>query len=746
LNFIPPTPIQANPTTPDFYFLGGSYDSAKFTVPFFSCNLKFEDASKYLSLAEEVPGMNDIGTNIQELYQRQINWKKVSDGLTPYVISDQIKFMNAITVVLVPKISLGLPFAADFQVAQEFTPPDVAAGTQSSVVVGPITLGFYGPALNQQGNLDPSLPGAQLGAMAWNPDQVHAIAIDGQHRLAAIKKAVSANGANQAQSLKTSRVPVLFILLDHKAGYRNPESSEISSLNVVRRIFTDLNKHAVKPSRARLILLDDQSPQAECVRALIGTAIANDASSLDDEMPRLPLSLVDWVTEQAKFDSGPFVTTVLGIDWFISEALNLKEVKSGIDFDDIRTNLSRLKTGLGVEIASELQMLNYLQEKQHPFNYEKKTLEAIRRNFQVIYAKSVIELLTQFSPYKRLLSLRKNNGSLAHDWQQWFNLKLKAEFSKEPEDIANLNNFEEQLVRQNPSMGGTSLQNVRNEINSLKSSNELAFAVVFQKAYFLAFLTSTKRTRADFTSVLVNDLGEPDFGSVKDYADSSVSSDFSDEMMNSDEGELQVEFAEDFLASQEQISLIQEEFEDFELESDEETSNEDVFSISDQTKAKAESLMFLSGNFISALNAFFQVDSPFFQPGVEFVNSSGQKQRFWKGAISKVDGTIDYTQGAALRASYLLQLIHLTYNLKSRTGKVTNYPTFDALRDEVLSEDQSVPTLVKDYRTLINNKLSNDKLPYSIGARILNELEIEYDFDKARDHILELAQEIWDNV
>lgn len=736
--------MQSTPATPDFYFLGGSYDSAKFTVPYFSANLRFEDASKFLSLAEEVPGMNDIGTNIQELYQRQINWKKVSDGLTPYVNSDQVKFMNAITVVLVPKRTLGLPFAADFKVSQEFTPPAQADGTQSLVNIGPITLGFYGPALTSEGNLDPSLPGAQLGAMAWNPDQVHAIAIDGQHRLAAIKKAISANGANQAQSLKTSRVPVLFILLDEKAGYRNPESTEISSLNVVRRIFTDLNKHAVKPSRARLILLDDQSPQAECVRALIGTAISNDESSLHDPLPRMPLSLVDWVTEQAKFDSGPFVTTVLGIDWFVSEALNLKEVKSGIDFDDIRANLTKLKTGLGIDIVSELQILNYLQEKQHPFTYEKKTLESIKRNFQAIYSNSVVELLTKFSPYKRLLSLRKNNGSLAHDWQQWFNLKLKAEFSKQSEDIATLNNFEEQLIRQNPNMGGASLQNVRNEINSLKSSNELAFAVVFQKAYFLAFLNSTRRSKADFTSLLVKDFGEPDFGTVQIQSEALSSDDY--DVFFSDDDNADIELADEPLATVEEISIIQEAFDDYEEESTQDDAGVSEVPISEPTRTQAEKLQFISENYINALNAFFQVDSPFFQPGVEFMNSLGQKQRFWKGAISKVDGTIDYTQGAALRASYILQLIHLTYNIKSSASRATNYLTFDALRDEVLSDDQTVPTIVKDYRTLVNNKLSSDRLPTSIGARILNELDIDYDFDKARDQILEIALEIWDNV
>lgn len=733
---LPPPPAAGIPSTPGFYFLRGAYDSPKFTVPYFSSNLGFHEAARYLSLAEEVPGMNDIGTNIQELYQRQINWGKVTDGLVPYIQKDFVKFMNAITVILVPKRPLGVPFAANFNAGAFSAPALPQAGWSDEISVGPITFGFSGSALGSDGQVDIASPGSQVGLMAWNPTEVFAIAIDGQHRLAAIKKAVSSNQANEA--MERSRIPVLFILLEEAVGYRNPEVAELPPLQVVRQVFTDLNKHAVQPARARLLLLDDQAPEARCVRSLIGTAITNDAASLQAIYPRMPLSLVDWITEQAKFDSGPFLTTVLGLDWLVGEVLGLKEVTSWMDFDAVRKNVTKIENALSVNLPEAHHRIKSLAETNtQPFNYETRTLRTIENYFRAIYSRPIIDLLTKFSPYKRLLSLRIDNGTLGNNWQQWLNLKLKYESSKpkQQEDLNNLVNFEAELVKQNPEMDSAHMLQGRNEINELKAQNILAFAVVFQKAYFTAFLTARKLSRSDFEALISQNYGTPDFGDASnDFDEDESNEDFwgstilNEEALNSELADVQDLEAQE--ADQEEL----------------EVSEMENFEISVAALAFVEKMQYLSDNFLEAMNAFFDANSKYFEPSVEFEKQDGSKQRFWKGSLAKPDGTIDFTQGAATRASLLLQLVHLTWNLKSRPGHETKYKSFEDVQDEVVSESTPSSKVFATYRALINNQLSGQNNQRSIGYRVLNEMEEEYDFDAARTIVLDLAKEIWDSL
>ena len=77
--------------------------------------------------------------------------------------------------------------------------------TPYNVDVGAISFSYY-----DKWN-EPSEMAAKLGQIRWNPDEVFGVAIDGQHRLAAIKSLVSSNVGDRAAK---TEVPVILLVFD----------------------------------------------------------------------------------------------------------------------------------------------------------------------------------------------------------------------------------------------------------------------------------------------------------------------------------------------------------------------------------------------------------------------------------------------------------------------------------------------------------------------------------------------------
>ncbi len=107
---------------------------------------------------------------------------------------------------------MGLTTTVD-GIRRSWNPPP---GYEKVLNVGPIALGFWD---DWDGPHD---IGFRSGRMRWNKDQVFGVAIDGQHRLAAIKS-LAAESVDPAVS--NSRVPVIFLLFDERVGFQAPGTS-----------------------------------------------------------------------------------------------------------------------------------------------------------------------------------------------------------------------------------------------------------------------------------------------------------------------------------------------------------------------------------------------------------------------------------------------------------------------------------------------------------------------------------------
>lgn len=595
-------------------FLAGSYALGRWNIPYFVATLPMSEAARDLRLTREMPGASVIDWKISDLYQREIDWRRVENQIFQYLRNaDQPQFFNALTIALMPYSMQGRKLLNDFTDGKWAAPKlkGQDEGRFAKVLpVGPIAFGFY----DEWDSL--SDEGFQMGVMRWNPDQIHAVAIDGQHRLAAIKKYV------QSVPDANARVPVIFLVFDERLGFKMQGRESVTS--VLRDVFIDLNKHAEKVQRARQILLDDRDPVSRCVRALIADQLSDSLDSVYESPFELPLSLIDWHSEEAKFHEGPYLCSVLQADWIVSRVLGTKSISDSTDYEAIGKQLTALKGALGLNVDEIRDRLDQNVEAQVPFSYGKKELDDIEEAFQRAWNRQIVYLLTRYRPYADLIDVRETNSSISRNWQLWYQLHYAAQKGGAHEK-SELDSFLDELQNGEQPISAKSLAEKLANVQSFKGDS-LAFKVVFQKAYIEAALEFLK-----FKQQQVEDLDL-------------------------------------WISDGEAV------FEDLDDESPEESDEEDTDSealddeIEDSLEVQDESASWLVDEFIASINEVDACLPEFLSLDLQSGSMDDPARKFWLGSLLKAEGAIDFTQGAAKRAKDLVFLAACLGYLSRREG------------------------------------------------------------------------------
>ena len=585
----------------EFYALYGRYElsNSGWTIPYFSTTMTLQEAAENLSYATDIPGGDKEEWKVEELFQRQLDWYRVEHQILHYLRADAIPhFFSALTVAMLPAhVSDRLD---DFSDARLVAPPlSCQQPPLHEMEVGPIRVGFEIP-LPEGGGMCPS-----LSMVRWNLDQVYCVAIDGQHRLAAIKRYV--NGLSRGHdSVKRTRVPVILIPLARSLGFRSSEANG-GLITVLRRIFIDLNKHAQRPSRARQILLDDYDVQSRCVRALLGERLSPSLAELDGEAPgRLPLSLVDWHSEQARFDEGPYLATILGVDWIVSHILGIRHVQDPSDAVEVKRSLIeplelQLSYCLPKAITDRVESLE--EGGARPFALSPEEIGGVQARFATVWGKSVVCLLSMFRPYAHLIEARRQFRMDSVEFANWYSLyaqKLERSGSHVADELKKL----EDTLRNrdvDPISCDMWVKQGLPHCNTLKQKEGLPYNVVFQRAVVQAVF-DLARTEIE------SDLGNPE-----NWAD--------DEVSLFDEGEP---------FEQETLDAL----------------------VGDEDEVGTRYLVRTS-LCVEQLNRLYDsTGGALFTTDAKVVSESGSQLRmFWLGSLLKESDVIDFTAGAAKRAS-----------------------------------------------------------------------------------------------
>lgn len=597
------------PATPHFDFLYGRYKLSSWAIPYFSTTMSMRAAASSLGLSADFPGSDAVKWKLDELYQREIDWPRVERRIVPYLSAmDGPQFFNSLTIALLPvdRDLVGSPqlFSSDFP----WSPPTLLDEKRFAKIlpVGPICCGFWNSWE------DFSQAEAKTGQIRWNSDQVFAVALDGQHRLAAIQQFVAGgrySSVAASDRVDETSIPVIFVVLDPAFGYVSPTNRPV--VDVLRVIFIDLNKHAKIPSRARQILLDDKDPASVCVRALVGPALSNDLAELQAEPPRIPLSLVDWHTEQAKFDQGPYVTTILALDWAITELTGAKPVQDLMDYNAFYRQLKALRAALDLDLSAAMARLGeYKQSASRPFSLlegeDDNEIARIAAAFQQLWNPVFVKLLTEFAPYRDLIERRSSEGALMLDFSNWYRLRYQRQQDKfAGRATKDYDRFLGRLDARTPPIAEPQLSESLERIEHYKYGN-LAFNVVFQRAYFLAF--------NEFSKIKIEHL---------------------DEILSSNG--VDVDFDVDF----------------DEVDAADEDNSDPIDSDPAPTEDVPETLV-AADNFVRSMNALVDAVPDILHVDCDFETPGGDTRRFWLGTFLKAESGIDFTQGASLRGAELL--------------------------------------------------------------------------------------------
>lgn len=598
--------------TAHFDFLYGRFSLSKWKIPYFVTTVSFEDAANDLRLASEVPGADEISWSIDELYQRDVDWHRVEQRITPYLRdTENPQFFNSITIALLPYDPTNAQTVDQFSNGVTWQAPshDTKGSYGKQLVVGPISMGFWDDWKN---TTDPQF---RSGRMRWNRDQVFAVAIDGQHRLAAIKAIVATNAASPA--IAQSRVPVIFIIFDKAVGYEGPY--EKPTVEVLRQLFIDLNKHAQSVTRDRQILLDDRDPHSLCVRSLLEDKLSENLDALSETPPHLPLSLIDWHSDQAKFESGPYLATVLGLDWLVSQVLETKPIRDFTDYGSVAAQIKKLQGRLGIELTASRERLEDLECFQmRPFSYPEQDLESIQRAFAEVWNEPLVRILTQFQPYDGLITKRSQDATLSLDHQQWFRLWERRR--QDPFEGKATQEYKQFLgrvaTRASDPISEAAFEAAATALDEQKAEN-LAFNVAFQRALFWGFLEYAKLTEPNIAEITLDDEDED----LSSFADLDVPEDDVADGVDSAEEE----FAE--TVAKTKLSVLKRQYSE-----------------------RAE-------EFVLALNRVVQVFPAFLELSGVYTDAEGSVGEFWAGTLlRKPEGSIDFTQAASKRARDLVFL------------------------------------------------------------------------------------------
>ena len=375
-----------NKYTEPLLFIPGEYRLSQVgRVYYLVAVMSLQDLVDQIKLVEDISEKARVSWSLEELFQRDISWDRVQKELVNGYLKDANKqsFFNSLTIALLPQ--KGLEIEEDY--GEPELSPSAAYPSWEKIDVGNICI-EYGPRRS-------------IGVIRWHKDRIFPVAIDGQHRLAALKKYCEEGKDHLLLGdVLDTKIPLIFLILDKSVGF---EGRSKNLLVTLREIFIDLNRNARKVPKSRVILLEDLNIQAFCVRTLL-------AEKAREDFPHvLPLSMVIWQEDEWKFDADSkfsyAITSVLNLNEIVGFCLDVKpfEEIDPLDEPRVRTYVTQLSAKLELDTEIEASIKEHLElciDRRDPFSFKDEHLAAFRKAFKEQWTSHITGVIREFIPYR----------------------------------------------------------------------------------------------------------------------------------------------------------------------------------------------------------------------------------------------------------------------------------------------------------------------------------------------------------
>lgn len=411
------------------YGMRGEFSlSGNVKVPYFSCLMDINRVTRELKTHEEVSPSLDTVYSLVELFQRQIDIDRVRREIVDGYLRapNKIKFFNSLTVVLLPKNEDG-KITSSFENYENNDPP------LPDPKCGEFDKNF---SLESTGAKKAIFGGVQfvtttaesISRLRWDNNRTDAVAVDGQHRLRAIKLWMEGKNQQLSEIERPTRIPIIFLLLHEAAGFVGAAKGVTAGIKgIAREIFTDLNKNAREVDLATQIILDDLSVESCCVRSLV-----TDSTCVDDDV-LLPLSLLRWQEANNRFDHRYYLNSLVNLHLLVKDLLGLKAMdpmnKSEV-LGFIGTVSKLLGSGSPRKLVHQGESLeDYYKsaffeegddEPVAPFSgIPSHYLPSAVEGFKLYFSPWLLSLLKKFKPYDELIAYARANGLISGEFGQY---------------------------------------------------------------------------------------------------------------------------------------------------------------------------------------------------------------------------------------------------------------------------------------------------------------------------------------
>jgi len=311
---------------------------------------------------------------VRDLFQRDVDNERITTSLLPYLQSaDKIKFFNPLTLTL-------LPMTHSDHVDSQMPRAEKSVLELEGRRWQSIARGNYYRIRWIEGH-------PEYGMLEWSALRCRLVAIDGQHRLAALKRYRQDGAAASHAEFLTWRIPI--VVVSFRADLKREPPSV---LEVIRSIFVYINTEAHEVSRSRQILLSDSSVPAICTQEILQRAHTNDQKpALQRRQEFVPLLFYDWRGEERGKQPAVATAAVTSVD----------EVHDWVDQYLLDDECSVLR------VASSLEALSRAiaaRQANKPTHLNSAAAQELRALVAKDFLPGVSHVLEAFTPFARYIA------------------------------------------------------------------------------------------------------------------------------------------------------------------------------------------------------------------------------------------------------------------------------------------------------------------------------------------------------
>jgi len=311
--------------------------------------------------------------SVRDLFQRDVDSERVTKEIMPYLGRDEVKYFNPLTLVM-------LPLDPHHQVISELRTAEV-----EQVQEGTTTWNQY--EVRSLFRFRVHEHAAAYASVEYDPNRIKLVAIDGQHRLSALKR--WQRTPEGAAALTDWLIPVVILGI---VKNQDIQEDTTSLLSVVRKMFVYINTKAERIHEARRILLDDESINRLCVQEMVQASHENDVKPIEERDPDiLPLLFFDWRGEMSGGVRRPQPSSVLEttelLGWMEAYLLG-QDGKTG--------QKTRLQIADMIPPLESPDLRRLVAETKDP--------NRIRKQFGKVMYPGIRYLLENIAPYKEYIS------------------------------------------------------------------------------------------------------------------------------------------------------------------------------------------------------------------------------------------------------------------------------------------------------------------------------------------------------